>query len=183
MINQFDKDLLKIINHYGVMPQLKYFQSEVFELNEAIIEMVNDEYNYYLQVESSHINHIAEEISDVLVMLSQFPLYYHKLLDDLNVEPYYFKTDNHEHIDDILNYLKSFQQNIFDFNCSVAILEEREQDYIIKYQYENIISKIDTIIYKILSIREFYHINDQDILDIMNKKIKRQLGRIECENK
>ena len=30
--------LLKIINHYGVIPQLKYFQSEVFELNEAIIE-------------------------------------------------------------------------------------------------------------------------------------------------
>ena len=29
--------LLKIINTYGVMDQLKYFQSEVFELNEAII--------------------------------------------------------------------------------------------------------------------------------------------------
>lgn len=29
------EDLLKIIEHYGVMPQLKYFQSEVFELNEA----------------------------------------------------------------------------------------------------------------------------------------------------
>lgn len=33
--------LLKIINHYGVMPQLKYFQSEVFELNEAIIKYEN----------------------------------------------------------------------------------------------------------------------------------------------
>ena len=31
-----NEKLLKIINHYGVMPQLKYFQSEVFELNEAI---------------------------------------------------------------------------------------------------------------------------------------------------
>lgn len=30
--------LLKIINHYGVMPQLKYFQSEVYELGEAIWE-------------------------------------------------------------------------------------------------------------------------------------------------
>ena len=27
----------EIIKHYGVMHQLKYFQSEVFELNEAII--------------------------------------------------------------------------------------------------------------------------------------------------
>ena len=32
------ENLLKIINHYGVMPQLKYFQSEVFELNESIFE-------------------------------------------------------------------------------------------------------------------------------------------------
>ena len=32
------EELLKIINTYGVMPQLKYFQSEVFELNEAIFE-------------------------------------------------------------------------------------------------------------------------------------------------
>ena len=27
-----------IIDHYGVLSQLKYFQSEVFELNEAIFE-------------------------------------------------------------------------------------------------------------------------------------------------
>ena len=35
------EDLLKIIQHYGVMPQLKYFQSEVFELNESIINAEN----------------------------------------------------------------------------------------------------------------------------------------------
>ena len=29
--------LLKIIKNYGVIPQLKYFQTEVFELNESII--------------------------------------------------------------------------------------------------------------------------------------------------
>lgn len=189
MKNNFDKDLLKIINHYRVLPQLKYFQSEVFELNEAIINY-EQEQNLKeildIKVIDSNISkkqHITEEISDVLVMLSQFPLYYHKLLDDLNVEPYYFKTDNHEHIDDILNYLKSFQQNIFDFNCSVVILEEREQDYIIKYQYENIISKVNVIIYKLISIKEYYKIDNNDILKIMNSKIKRQLDRIESENK
>ena len=32
------EDILKIINHYGLNHQLKYFQSEVFELNEAIVE-------------------------------------------------------------------------------------------------------------------------------------------------
>ena len=66
-----EEKLLKIINHYGVMPQLKYFQSEVFELNEAIINADN-EYNML-----KDIGHIAEEIADVEVMLMQFKEYYH----------------------------------------------------------------------------------------------------------
>lgn len=73
-----DKDLLKIINHYGVIPQLKYFQSEVFELNEAIIDA---EHNRYIGIVrepcNTCINHIAEELADVLVMLMQFKEYYH----------------------------------------------------------------------------------------------------------
>lgn len=73
-----DKEkLLKIINTYGLLPQLKYFQSEVFELNEAIITA---EYNRYVGIVrkpcDSCIEHIAEEIADVLVMLEQFKLYY-----------------------------------------------------------------------------------------------------------
>lgn len=68
-----DKDLLKIIEHYGVMTQLKYFQSEVFELNEAIIFNENDEYSDCKE----NRKHIAEEIADVMVMLSQFKEYYH----------------------------------------------------------------------------------------------------------
>lgn len=68
-------ELLKIINHYGVMPQLKYFQSEVFELNEAII---NYEYDCleYDEVERDLKKHITEELADVMVMLEQFKLYY-----------------------------------------------------------------------------------------------------------
>lgn len=67
--------LLKIINHYGVMSQLKYFQSEVFELNEAII---NYEYDCieYEEVERDLKKHIIEEIADVMVMLEQFIEYY-----------------------------------------------------------------------------------------------------------
>ena len=68
-------DLLKIINKYRVMPQLKYFQSEVFELNEAIIcEEIsehNDEVNNYKSIKD-----IAEEIADVMVMLKQIQYYY-----------------------------------------------------------------------------------------------------------
>lgn len=84
------EDLLKIIEHYGVMLQLKYFQSEVFELNEAVLEkekqgtlerliegvatsmnrVFGNNYN------DIYINHIEEEIADVLVMLKQIQYYY-----------------------------------------------------------------------------------------------------------
>lgn len=86
-----EEKLLKIINHYGVIPQLKYFQSEVFELNESILEYEN--FIYYSPNEASSImvngdyftipkyakhlrQHIAEEIADVMVMLCQFKEYY-----------------------------------------------------------------------------------------------------------
>ena len=70
--------LLKIIEHYGVMNQLKYFQSEVFELNEAIIR---DEEDCDWGMGNKELvefnkNNIEEEIADVLVMLKQFQLYY-----------------------------------------------------------------------------------------------------------
>ena len=68
------EDLLKIINYYGVLPQLKYFQSEVFELNEAVVirEQEESPSSYTDKLEE----HIAEEIADVMVMLEQFRLYY-----------------------------------------------------------------------------------------------------------
>ena len=59
--------LTEIINHYGVMHQLKYFQSEVFELNEAIIKH---------EASGGEFQHIIEELADVLVMLDQFMNYY-----------------------------------------------------------------------------------------------------------
>lgn len=66
------EELLKIINTYGVMPQLKYFQSEVFELNEAIFE--KEKICAYPGIEER--KHIAEEIADCMVMLKQFQYYY-----------------------------------------------------------------------------------------------------------
>lgn len=68
--------VLKIINHYGVMSQLKYFQSEVFELNEAIIDYSYVEVYKGSPAEKYHKEHIAEEIADVMVMLYQFKEYY-----------------------------------------------------------------------------------------------------------
>ena len=70
-------DLLKIIQNYDVLPQLKYFQSEIFELNEAII---NAEHSRCVgitrDVAPICIEHIAEEIADCMVMLKQFQYYY-----------------------------------------------------------------------------------------------------------
>ena len=74
--------LLKIINHYGVIPQLKYLQSEVFELNEAIInantfdEFAQADMNVFNKNGEYFIKHVTEEIADVLVMLAQFKEYY-----------------------------------------------------------------------------------------------------------
>lgn len=58
----------RIIWHYGLIPQLKYMQSEIFEFNEAILE-------YYHNYEES-VDHIEEEFADVLVMLLQIKEYF-----------------------------------------------------------------------------------------------------------
>ena len=50
MITNGDK-LLEIINHYGVLPQLKYFQSEVFELNEAILNYEYESQGMYPSID------------------------------------------------------------------------------------------------------------------------------------
>lgn len=70
-------DLLKIINTYGVLPQLKYFYSEVYELSEAIINAENNRLIGISRKPSElAIEHIAEEIADITVMLKQFQYYY-----------------------------------------------------------------------------------------------------------
>lgn len=67
--------LLQIINHYGLDKQLKYIHSEYFELDEAIVKsQYNCNYDFIEKEED--INHIAEEIADVMVMLKQLQYYY-----------------------------------------------------------------------------------------------------------
>lgn len=74
--------LATIINTYGIRHQLKHFSGEVFELNEAIIDAehyknlsINDKMNKYC------IEHIAEEMADIMVMLGQFKIFY-KISDE-----------------------------------------------------------------------------------------------------
>lgn len=69
------EDLLKIIKHYGINVQQRQLAEEVFELQEAIIEYENS--GCYDEEDSvEFINHIAEEIADVMIMLNQFKAYY-----------------------------------------------------------------------------------------------------------
>lgn len=69
------EDLLKIIKHYGVNAQQRQFNEETFELQEAIIEYENS--GCYDEEDSvEFVNHIAEEIADVLNLIEQFMYYY-----------------------------------------------------------------------------------------------------------
>ena len=91
-------NLLKIINNYGTLPQLKYFQTEVFELNESIIDYESEQsFKDLLDIKilDSDIEkkkHIAEELADVLVMLLQFKEYY-KIPDNLIESIMKYKID------------------------------------------------------------------------------------------
>ena len=84
-----EKDLLKIINHYGVLKQLKYFYSEVYELTEAILKLENYDDETY-DFGSGRVDwtgwrrHIAEEIADCYVMLEQFRHYYN--IPDMTID-------------------------------------------------------------------------------------------------
>lgn len=92
-----NEKLRKIISHYGIDKQLKYFQSEVFELNEAIIKRRNTGImeNICLGITKAlapilNVNNvdysqeqIKEEIADVMVMLKQFQLYYDISTEDI----------------------------------------------------------------------------------------------------
>lgn len=66
--------LLSIINHYGIKHQQRKLAEEVFELQEAITEeqCEGSDYDY----SEMHKNHIAEELTDVIVLVSQIKEYY-----------------------------------------------------------------------------------------------------------
>lgn len=85
--------LLKIINHYGILPQLKYIHSEYFELDESILNAESQRYEGKHCGIPEHLKeHITEEIADVMVMLYQFR-YYYKLEDEEIFNKMNYKID------------------------------------------------------------------------------------------
>ena len=79
----------QIISFYGVLPQLKYMQTEMFEFIEAVLQY--EHINNYDKTSSNFKNygnkimkeHIEEEYADLTMMLEQFKEYYHLNEDNI----------------------------------------------------------------------------------------------------
>jgi len=77
----------EIISFYGVIHQLKYMQTEMFEFVEAIIHYdlkETIEYEIPLTELIGSKEHIEEEYADLTMMLEQFKEYYQ--LDEDNIQ-------------------------------------------------------------------------------------------------
>ena len=71
--------ILSIISFYGVIPQLKYMQTEMFEFIEAVINYdlkETIEYEIPLTELIGSREHIEEEYADLTMMLEQIKVYY-----------------------------------------------------------------------------------------------------------
>ena len=83
-------DLQKIIEHYGVIHQLKKFNEESYELIEAARDFEEQfaisEYDIK-KVDKYFIDCIAEELADCMVLLEQIKVYYNldneKIIDEM----------------------------------------------------------------------------------------------------
>ena len=78
-----DKDLLKIIEHYGTRNQLKKLSEELYEFQEAalsynLLKTISEDFkDEVLEKNTEYIYKcVLEEYADLCVLLSQFELYF-----------------------------------------------------------------------------------------------------------
>lgn len=78
-----DKDLLKIIECYGIKSQLKKLSEEIYEFQEAVLsynllKTINEDFkDKVLEKNTEYIYKcVLEEYADLCVLLSQFKLYF-----------------------------------------------------------------------------------------------------------
>jgi len=76
-MKELNTDLLKIINYFGVSNQQKKLSEEIYELQEAIFNIENDEMWKY----ESNLEDLIGELADVLVLIRQIQLEY-KISDE-----------------------------------------------------------------------------------------------------
>lgn len=98
------ENLWKIIEHYGINNQQRKLEEEVFELQEAIIIERNKNYFGKGGDYCDDIEHIAEELADVMVILEQFKKYYNipddeiEKIKEFKVKRQLERIDNNEKI-------------------------------------------------------------------------------------
>ena len=78
-----DKDLLKIIENYGISNQLKKLSEELYEFQESVLsynllKTINEDFkDEVLEKNTEYIYRcVLEEYADLCVLLSQFELYF-----------------------------------------------------------------------------------------------------------
>lgn len=78
----------RIIEHYGVIPQLKYMQTEMFEFIEAVFDYENLYKDNWTELpnedDEEYKQHIEEEYADLTMMLEQIKAYYN--LNEGNIQ-------------------------------------------------------------------------------------------------
>lgn len=169
------EDLLNIINNYGVMNQLEYYQTEVWELNEAIInyETAFDYSPTYLG-ENEYKNHITEELADNYVMLYQFKEYYNL---DFELVKDFIKFDS-----DPLKFLKLFFKDVHKLGKEIIKIEMNERNESLTFSKEFALSgRLQIILYELKQFQAYYKITDEQIEKVMKYKVARQLERIKNE--
>lgn len=73
---QMKKDILRFCEYYGAKHQIKRAQTEIFELNDAILDYEKAKKSEYTQDFNKLADHVAEEFGDVMIMLYQIVLSY-----------------------------------------------------------------------------------------------------------
>ena len=174
------EDLLEIIQNYGVLNQLEYYQSEVWELDNAIQEyemfLILCDVDYDSVTISSKQDfkkHIAEELADNFVMLYQFKEYY-KLDLELSKEIITFDSNP-------LRYLKIFFKDVHRLNRKIIEIEalEKHIDYIDRVELTGL---LQLVLYELKQFQVYYGITDEEIEDVMKYKILRQKERMKNES-
>lgn len=86
--DEIDGKMFDIINHYGVMHQLKYMQTEMFELIESIVK-----HEHFKESQSvNDIKDITGELADVKVFVEQIRIKYGITQEEI-LEVMKFKVD------------------------------------------------------------------------------------------
>ena len=177
-----EDNLLFIINYYGVLEQLEYLQSEVVELVEAIsnyelaCEAIDENDELVFNV-ATYKKCIIGELADNFVMLNQLKVFY-----DCNIQ-----LEDFELVDKRYNFkqLKDYAKEVYKLSLAVYEAEKfkRENDRYHIFDMADVLKRLEKVFEMLECFRQMYNISQEDLDEVMNFKIERQLGRIENEIK